>query len=43
VRSMIVVAQVVVYDGVVCMVRFKQVLEGSRSLLGRGLDVVDLY
>ena len=42
-RSMVVEAQVMVYDGVVCMVGFEQVLEGSRSLLGRCLDVVDFY
>lgn len=42
-RGMVVEAQVMVYDGVVCMVGLEQVLEGSRSLLGGCLDVVDFY
>jgi hypothetical protein len=40
---MVVEAQVMVYDRVVCMVGFEQVLEGSRPLLGGCLDVVDFY
>lgn len=42
VRCMVVKAQVVVYDGVVRMVGFEEMLQRSRSLLGCCLDVVDL-
>lgn len=39
---MIVVAQVIVNDRVVGMVRFQQVFEGSRSFFGVGFDIVDI-
>ena len=38
----VVEAQVVVYNRVVCMVCFDQVLQGPRALLSCGLNVVDL-
>jgi hypothetical protein len=41
-RYVVVVVQVVVYDGMVRVVSLQQVLECSRSLLCCGLDVMDL-
>ena len=42
-RCMVMEAKVVVEDRVIGVIRFQQMLEGSRSLLGCGLDVVDFY
>ena len=42
VRCMVVKSEVVIYDGVVGVICFEQVLEGSQSLLGCGFNVVDL-
>jgi hypothetical protein len=43
VRCMVVEGEVVVDNRVVSMVRFEQVLEGSRSLFGCGFDIVDFH
>lgn len=41
-RCVVVEAQAMVYDGIVGMICFDQVLEGSRTFLGGGLDIVNL-
>jgi hypothetical protein len=43
VRCMVVECEIVVYDGVVGMIRLEQMFEGSRPLLSCGFDVMDLY
>jgi hypothetical protein len=43
VRCMVVESQVVIYDCIIGMVRLEQMLEGPRSLLGGGFDIMDLY
>jgi hypothetical protein len=42
VRCVVVEAQVMVYDRVIGVIGFDQVLEGSRTLLGGGFDFVNL-
>ena len=41
-RCVVVKTKVMVYDRVVRVVCLKEVLEGSRTLLGSSLDIVDL-
>ena len=40
-RCVVVEMQVMVYDRVVRMVRFDQVLQSSRTLFGSGFDIVN--
>jgi hypothetical protein len=42
-RCMIMECEIVVYDRVVGVICLEQVLERSRSLLGCGFDIMDLY
>ena len=39
-RCVVVKSQVMVYDRIVCVVGFEQMLQGSRALLGSCLDIV---
>ena len=41
-RCLVVKSKIVVYNRVVCMVCFDQVLQGPRALLSCGLNAVDL-
>lgn len=41
-RCMVVETQIVIYDRMICMVCFNQMLKGPRALLGCGLDIVNL-
>lgn len=41
-RCVVMETQIMIYDRVVCVVRFDQVLECSRALFGGGFDVMDL-
>lgn len=40
-RCVVVETQVMVYDRIVGVIRFDQVLQGSRAFLGGGLDIVN--
>lgn len=40
---MVVEGEVVVDDGVIGMIRFEQMLEGSRPLVSSSFDIMDLY